>query len=127
MGRKRRDCPVFGCGSKNLVRLANHLDQTHNMDSQERLKWLRWAKIGLCLPQENDTAQRRTEENSLQRTLAGLIERQEKMETNFNNYLRTVKQPVKGIKRIPKQKDHSNEMYTEKNPESLSKRWLRFS
>ena len=36
MGRKRRDCPVFGCTSTNLVRLANHLDQIHDMDTQER-------------------------------------------------------------------------------------------
>ena len=35
MGRTRRNCPVFGCGSTNLARLANHLDQVHVMDTEE--------------------------------------------------------------------------------------------
>ena len=35
MGRTRRNCPVFGCGSTNLARLANHLDQVHGMDTKE--------------------------------------------------------------------------------------------
>ena len=35
MGRTRRNCPVFGCGSTNLARLANHLDQVHGMDTEE--------------------------------------------------------------------------------------------
>ena len=42
MGRTRRNCPVFGCGSTNLARLANHLDQVHGMDTEERKKWLKW-------------------------------------------------------------------------------------
>ena len=32
MGRTRKNCPVFGCGSANLSRLANHLDQVHGME-----------------------------------------------------------------------------------------------
>ena len=38
MGRTRRNCPVFGCGSTNLARLANHLDQVHGMDTKENAK-----------------------------------------------------------------------------------------
>ena len=38
MGRTRRNCPVFGCGSTNLARQANHLDQVHSMDTEERKK-----------------------------------------------------------------------------------------
>ena len=38
MGRVRRSCPVFVCGSTNLVRLANHLDQVHGMDRQEAME-----------------------------------------------------------------------------------------
>jgi hypothetical protein len=34
MGRTCRDCPVFGCGSSNLARLANHLDQVHGMNTE---------------------------------------------------------------------------------------------
>ena len=45
MGRTCRDCPVFGCGSTNLARLANHLDQVHDMNTVERKKWLKWSKI----------------------------------------------------------------------------------
>ena len=40
MGRTRRNCPVFGCGSTNLARLAKHLDQVHDMSTEERKKWL---------------------------------------------------------------------------------------
>ena len=43
MGRTRRNCPVFGCGSTNLARLANHLDQVHGMDTEEHKKWLNGA------------------------------------------------------------------------------------
>ena len=45
MGRTRRNCPVFGCGSTNLARLANHLDQVHGMDTEERKKWLKWRNL----------------------------------------------------------------------------------
>ena len=41
MGRTRRNCPVFGCISTNLARLANHLDQVHGMNTEERKKWLK--------------------------------------------------------------------------------------
>ena len=36
MGRTRKNCPVFGCGSANLSRLANHLDQVHGMEEKYR-------------------------------------------------------------------------------------------
>ena len=89
MGRKRKDCPVFGCTSKNLVRLANHLDQMHNMDTEERTKWLKWSKLGISMPLhiEETTA----DNMQLQETLERLLQRQEDMEVNFNNYLRTTK------------------------------------
>ena len=54
MGRVRRNCPVFGCGSTNLVRLANHLDQVHGMDTDERKKWLKWSKIRICVPRQSE-------------------------------------------------------------------------
>ena len=43
MGRTHRNCAVFGCGSKNLARLANHLDQVHGIETEERKKWLKWS------------------------------------------------------------------------------------
>ena len=54
MGRTRRNCPVFGCGSTNLARLANHLDQVHGMDTEERKKWLKWSKLGIRVPRQNE-------------------------------------------------------------------------
>ena len=73
MGRTRRNCPVFGCGSTNLARLPNHLDQVHGMDMEERKKWLKWSKIGICVPQQSEEPK----EFNI-----------EEMERNFNVYLR---------------------------------------
>jgi hypothetical protein len=47
MDRTRRNCPVFGCGSTNLARSPNHLDQVHGMDMEERKKWLKWSKLDM--------------------------------------------------------------------------------
>ena len=60
MGRTRRDCPVFGCGSTNLARLANHLDQAHGMNTEERKKWLKWSKIGICVPRQSEDQKKST-------------------------------------------------------------------
>lgn len=84
MGRTRRNCPVFGCGSTNLARLANHLDQVHGMDTEERKKWLKWSKIGICAPRPSEEPKEFNMENKLE----NLLERQEEMERNFNAYLR---------------------------------------
>ena len=54
MGRRRRNCPVFGCDGTLLVRLANHLTQVHGMDTEERKKWLKWSKIGICVPRQDE-------------------------------------------------------------------------
>ena len=56
MGRTRRNCPVFGCGSTNLARLANHLDQVYGMDTEEGMKWLKWSKLGICVPRQSEGA-----------------------------------------------------------------------
>ena len=42
--RMRRNCPLPGCKSRNLVKLSNHLAQVHNHTSDERKVWLRQAK-----------------------------------------------------------------------------------
>ena len=89
MGRKRRNCPVFGCGSTNLVRLANHLEQVHDMGTEERAKWLKWSKIGICVPRRGGEAVVVDKELNTERTLENLIKRQEEMATNFNNLLST--------------------------------------
>ena len=43
--RKRKDCPIKGCHSIGLLKLANHLTSVHNIKNKEtRLKWLNMAK-----------------------------------------------------------------------------------
>ena len=34
----------------------NHLDQVHgmDMDMEERKEWLKWSKIGICVPQQSE-------------------------------------------------------------------------
>ena len=89
MGRKRRDCPVFGCGSTNLARLANHLEQVHDMGTEERAKWLKWSKIGICVPRQGEEVTVMDKELNIERTLERLIKRQDEMGTNLNNLLST--------------------------------------
>ena len=42
---KCKHCPIPGCGSKYLVRLANHLTQAHELTELERKYWLQFAKL----------------------------------------------------------------------------------
>ena len=42
---KCKHCPIPGCGSKFLVRLANHLTQVHELTELERKYWLQFAKL----------------------------------------------------------------------------------
>ena len=42
---KCKHCPIPGCGSKYLVRLANHLHQVHELTELERKHWLQFAKL----------------------------------------------------------------------------------
>ena len=86
MGRTRKNCPVFGCGSSNLARLSNHLAQVHNMDSDERKKWLKWSKIGICVPLKDKDASEK--DLHMANTLERLVNLQEEMAANFNSFLR---------------------------------------
>ena len=86
MGRKRRNCPVFGCASSNLAGLSNHLAQVHNMDSEERKKWLKFSKIGICVPLKDKDACEK--DLHMANTLERLVNLQEEMAANFNNFLR---------------------------------------
>ena len=42
---KCKHCPVPGCGSNFLVRLANHLAQVYELSDLERKYWLQFAKL----------------------------------------------------------------------------------
>ena len=80
MGRTRRNWPVFGCGSGTLARLSNHLAQVHNMDSEERKKWLKWSKIGICVPLKDKDACEK--DLHMANTLERLVNLQEEMATD---------------------------------------------
>ena len=105
MGRTRRNFPVFGCGSTNLARLANHLDQVHGMDTEERKKWLKWSKLGICVPRQNQTPK--------ELCVEALLKRQEEMERKFNVYLQAAK-----LKKVQSSKP--------KHSEKDRNKWLTF-
>ena len=42
---KCKHWPIRGCGSKYLVRLANHLTQVHELTELKRKYWLQFAKL----------------------------------------------------------------------------------
>ena len=83
MGRTRRDCPVFGCGSRNLARLANHLDQVHVMKHRGTQEMVKVSEIGICVPRQSEESK----EFNVEKRLENLLERQEEMERNSNVYL----------------------------------------
>ena len=43
--RKCKHFPISGCGSKYLVRLADHLTRVHELTELERKYWLQFAKL----------------------------------------------------------------------------------
>ena len=43
--RKCKHCPIPGCGSKFLVRLADHLTRVHELTELERKYWPQFAKL----------------------------------------------------------------------------------
>ena len=40
-----KHCPIPGCGSKYLVRLADHLTRVHELSELGRKYWLQFAKL----------------------------------------------------------------------------------
>jgi hypothetical protein len=56
------------------------------MDMEERKEWLKWSKIGICVPQQSEEPK----EFNMEESLENLFKRhaQEEMERNFNVYLR---------------------------------------
>ena len=43
--RNCKHCSIPGCGSKSLVRLADHLTCLHELTELEREYWLQFAKL----------------------------------------------------------------------------------
>ena len=106
MGRTRRNCPVFGCG-----RLANHLDQVHGMDTEERKKWLKWSKLGICVSRQDEEPK----EFNMEESVETLLKRQEEMERKFNVYLQATK-----LKTVQSSKRKNS------NPDEDRNKWLTF-
>ena len=125
MGQTRRNCPVFGCGSTNLVRLANHLEQVHRMNGHERARWLKWSKLGVYLPIQA-TEVKNAEVNTVGQAVETLIKHQEEMAANFNMFLT---QPVLNetktlVKRCKKRAKSKNACLDKQNTNDIEKQWL---
>ena len=60
MGRTRRNCPVFGCGIslKSIIWTLK----------KERKKWLKWSKIGICVPLKDKDASKKDLHMALRQT-----------------------------------------------------------
>ena len=56
------------------------------MDSEERKKWLKWSKIGICVPLKDEDASEK--DLHIANTLERLVNLQEEMAANFSNFLR---------------------------------------
>lgn len=100
MGRTRRDCPILGCKSKNLTRLANHLDQIHHMDIEERAKWLQWSKMGLKNI-SNDAKDTERSELENMNTIDQLLHCQDEMEKKLNLYFHNIINDEKKVCKKP--------------------------
>ena len=60
---------------------------------EECKKWLKWSKLGVCVP--------RPREFNVEESVETLLKRQEEMERKFNIYLQTAKlKKVQSSKRI---------------------------
>jgi hypothetical protein len=64
------------------------------MDTEERSKWLKWSKIGICVPLQSKESTTDSKELNVETTLERLLKRQEEMQTNFYNYLRDEKSSI---------------------------------
>ena len=54
------------------------------MDREERKKWLKWSKIGICVPLKDKDASEK--DLHMANTLERLVNLQEEMAANLNNF-----------------------------------------
>ena len=74
------------CGSSNLAKLSNHFTQVHSTDTEERKKWLKWSEIETCVPLKDKDANEK--DIHMANIMERLVNLQEEMATNFNNFLK---------------------------------------
>ena len=111
------------------------------MDIEERAKWLKWRKLGLRVPLQSEETAADNKEINLEKTLESILKRQEDMETNFNNFLRTTriqsgdsgtsysKQPkLEKSERSTKIRQYSDQsdITRRRNKSKVFSKWLRF-
>ena len=94
-----------------MVVQINHLDQVHGMDTEERKKWLKWSKLGICVPRQDGEPK----EVNMEESVETLLKRQEEMERKLNVYL----QAAKLEKRKSSKRKNSN-------PGEDRNKWLTF-
>ena len=57
------------------------------MDMEERKIWLKWCKIGICVPRQSEEPKDFNMEESVEK----ILKRQEEMERNFYVHLQNAK------------------------------------
>ena len=64
------------------------------MDTKERAKWLKWAKLGLCQPRQDENNTGADCASNIEQKLDKFFKLQEEMKANFNMYLKAQKSPA---------------------------------
>ena len=83
MPRTRKDCPI--CGKKSLLKLSNHLADSHQLSCEAREQYLIQARLNLSANDKEMIIP--GEELNIKKTLESILKRQESMEENFKKYL----------------------------------------
>ena len=81
------------------------------MDTEERKKWLKWSKLGICVPRQDEEPK----EFNMEESVETLLKRQEEMERKFNVYLQATK-----LKTVQSSKRKNS------NPDEDRNKWLTF-
>ena len=93
------------------------------MDIKERAKWLKWSKLGVCIPSKNydETG---TEDNvpNVQKSLARLLKHQEEIERNSYEYIITNENSMNRNKR--KGDKAASKVSTKRRKYACKRKWL---
>jgi len=96
------------------------------MDTEERAKWLRWSKLGLRLPLQTEKSCS-SEQELIYETLEKVLQRQEKMERTFNDYLREFTSEASGFKKHLSNRTTDKKKTSGKNITKIkTKKWFSF-
>ena len=95
----------------------------------KNVQWLKWSKLGLCLPLQTEESVVGSSEQTLQNTLEKLLQRQEEMEANFTRYLRKELGTAGKDKKLSSKQCTKKRKVIDKTKEQniLTKKWLAFN